>query len=181
MSKEIINEEEIVKKVIQELKNKRLITTPRSSYKSTEKVLYSMKALPYAISLIKKEIKLLEKESKGIPIPESKSKTLVLNERDSTYVYGSEILQTRISELKQNVVKINSQIRIVNEALKKLKEKLNDDKYFYIIDMYYFKKMTIEEIAEKLKCSSSTISENKKKLINELKVLIFPELYMCEY
>ena len=46
--------------------------------------------------------------------------------------------------------------------------------------MYYFKEMTIEEIAEELDCSVGTISMNKKDLINKLKVYIFPDTFMNE-
>lgn len=167
---------EIVKKVLEELKNKNLLKNPKSSFKSTEKMLYSLSVLPEAIKLLKEEIKELEEESKDIPRITAKSNTLVLNEREATYVYGDETLETRISELKQVVAKVNSRIRIVNNALDKIK----DDKWYDIIPMYYFDRNTIESIAEELDCSVSTISDNKKRLMNKLKVYIFPDVFMEE-
>lgn len=166
----------IVKKVLDELKNKNLLKNPKSSFKSTEKMLYSLNVLPEAIKLIKDEIKQLEEELKDIPRPTAKSNTLVLNERESTYVYGDETLETRISELKQIVVKANSQIRIVNNALDKIKE----DKYYSIIPLYYFDNMTVEEIAEECDWATGTVSKHKKRLMNELKVYIFPDTFMNE-
>lgn len=59
---------EIVKKVLEELKNKKLLKNPKSSYKSTEKILYSLNVLPEAIKLIDEEVKKLEEEAKGIAI-----------------------------------------------------------------------------------------------------------------
>lgn len=166
----------LVRRVLEELKNKKLLKNPKSSYKSTEKILYSLKVLPEAVRLIDKEIESLKEEAKGISIPTAKSNTLVLNEKDGTYVYGDEILETRISELEQISVKTKSQIRLVNNALKKIE----DNEYYDIISMYYFEGMTIEEIAEELGCATGTISTNKKKLIDKLKVYIFPDTFMNE-
>lgn len=176
LDKIIKSKNEIVKKVLEELKSKKLLKNPKSSYKSTEKILYSLNVLPEAIKLIDDEVKQLEKEIEDIPKAPAKSNTLVLNERDATYIYGDETLETRISELKQISVKAKSQVRLVNNALKKIE----DNKWYEIIPMYYFKEMTIEEIAEELDCSVGTISMNKKELINKLKVYIFPDTFMNE-
>jgi RNA polymerase sigma factor (sigma-70 family) len=167
---------EIVKKVLEELKNKKLLKNPKSSYKSTEKILYSLNVLPEAIKLIDEEVKKLEEEAKGIAIPTAKSNSLILNERNNTYVYGDETLETRISELKQISVKAKSQIRLVKSALKKIE----NDKYYDIIPMYYFEEKTIEEIAEECECAVGTVSKHKKRLMNDLKVYVFPDTFIEE-
>ena len=167
---------DIVKQILEELKNKNLIKNNKSSYKSTEKLLYSLNVLPEAAKLIDEEVKQLEKEAKDIPKPIAKSNSLVLKDKNNTYVYGDETLETRISELKQISAKTRSQIRLVNSALKKIE----DNVYYEIIPMYYFDGMTIEAIAEELDCSVGTISMNKKELINKLKVYIFPDTFMEE-
>ena len=174
-----MNEEtknEIIKKVLDELKNKKLLNNPKSSYKSTEKILYSLNVLPEAIKLIDEEVKQLEKETKNIPKPTAKSNSLVLNDKNNTYVYGDETLETRISELKQISVKAKSQVRLVNNALKKIES----DKYYDIIPMYYFNEMTIEEIAEECEWAVGTVSKHKKRLMNDLKVYIFPDTFIEE-
>lgn len=167
---------EIVKKVLEELKNKKLLKNPKSSYKSTEKILYSLNVLPEAIKLIDEEVKKLEEEVKGIAIPTAKSNSLILNERNNTYVYGDETLETRISELKQISVKAKSQIRLVKSALKKIE----NDKYYDIIPMYYFEEKTIEEIAEECEWAVGTVSKHKKRLMNDLKVYVFPDTFIEE-
>lgn len=167
---------EIVKKVLEELKNKKLLKNPKSSYKSTEKILYSLNVLPEAIKLIDEEVKKLEEEAKGIAIPTAKSNSLILNERNNTYVYGDETLETRISELKQISVKAKSQIRLVKSALKKIE----NDKYYDIIPMYYFEEKTIEEIAEECEWAVGTVSKHKKRLMNNLKVYVFPDTFIEE-
>ena len=167
---------EIVKKVLEELKNKKLLKNHKSSYKSTEKILYSLNVLPEAIKLIDEEVKKLEEEAKGIAIPTAKSNSLILNERNNTYVYGDETLETRISELKQISVKAKSQIRLVKSALKKIE----NDKYYDIIPMYYFEEKTIEEIAEECEWAVGTVSKHKKRLMNDLKVYVFPDTFIEE-
>lgn len=167
---------EIVKKVLEELKNKKLLKNPKSSYKSTEKILYSLNVLPEAIKLIDEEVKKLEEEAKGIAVPTAKSNSLILNERNNTYVYGDETLETRISELKQISVKAKSQIRLVKSALKKIE----NDKYYDIIPMYYFEEKTIEEIAEECEWAVGTVSKHKKRLMNDLKVYVFPDTFIEE-
>lgn len=167
---------EIVKKVLEELKNKKLLKNPKSSYKSTEKILYSLNVLPEAIKLIDEEVKKLEEGAKGIAIPTAKSNSLILNERNNTYVYGDETLETRISELKQISVKAKSQIRLVKSALKKIE----NDKYYDIIPMYYFEEKTIEEIAEECEWAVGTVSKHKKRLMNDLKVYVFPDTFIEE-
>ena len=166
----------LVNEVLNELKQKKLINQNKDSYKSTEKILFSYNALPEALKLIENEIKQLEKAAKDIQLPKVKSNTLVLNEQKGTYVYGDETLNTRISELKQIAVKTKSQIRIIKSALKKIE----DDKYYEVITKYYFEDKTIPVIAEELDCSTSTISENKSKLVHKLKVYIFPDTFMRE-
>ena len=167
---------EIVKKVLEELKSKKLLKNPKSSYKSTEKILYSLNVLPEAIKLIDEEVKRLEAEMKDISKAPTKSNTLVLNEKDSTYVYGDEILETRISELKQISVKAKSQVRLVKNVLKKIE----NEKYYKIIPLYYFENKTFERIAEELDCSIGTINKYHKKIMNKLKVYIFPDNFMEE-
>ena len=102
--------------------------------------------------------------------------TLILNEKEGTYVYGDETLETRISELRQIAAKTRSQIRIIKSALKKVE----CDNYYNIIPLYYFDKKTIEKVAEEMDCSVGAISKHKKRLINELKVYIFPDTFMKE-
>ncbi len=167
---------DIVKRILEELKSKNLLNTPKSSFKSTEKVLFSYNVLPEALKLINEEIKNLQEESIKIVKPVTKSNTLILNDKYGTYVYGDETLDTRISELKQIAAKTKSQIRMIKSALRQIEE----DNYYNIIPLYYFEEKTIEEVAEEMDCSIGAISKHKKRLINLLKVYIFPDTFMNE-
>ena len=175
-----MNEEDkksIVKEVLQELKSRKVLNST-SSYRSTERILFSLNALPEAIKLMENEIKNLKEEYKK-EIEDNislQSKNLIINDTEKTYYYGNETVAVRISEIKQKIVKLNSQIRLVKDALKKIA----DNKWYDIIHKYYFQNMTLEEIAEELECSVSTINYQKKRLINRLKVYIFPDIWMEE-
>lgn len=166
----------IVKQVLEELKSKKLINTSKDSYRSTEKILYSYKALPEALKLIEIEINNLEQEFSKLKPDNIKSNKLILNEDDGTYVYGNEALATRISELKQIAINTKSWIRIIKQSLKKIES----DKYYKIIPLYYFDKFTQEAIAEKLDVATGTISSNRSRLVNMLKVYIFPDTFIKE-
>lgn len=57
---------------------------------------------------------------------------------------------------------------------------IEDDPYYEIIPLYYFKKLPITEIAEKLKTSESTVCRNKQRLIDRLKIDMFTDDFINE-
>ncbi len=46
--------------------------------------------------------------------------------------------------------------------------------------MYYFEEKTIEEIAEECEWAVGTVSKHKKRLMNDLKVYVFPDTFIEE-
>lgn len=50
-----------------------------------------------------------------------------------------------------------------------------DDPYIDIIKLYYFEGVTIERVAEQINCSVRTVSRNKNRLIDKLKVILFSD------
>ena len=62
-------------------------------------------------------------------------------------------------------------VDIIDNAL----EDIKDDSYYDIIPMIYFEKRTREEIAEFFDTTPTTISRNKRRLVEKLKVLIFAD------
>lgn len=59
----------------------------------------------------------------------------------------------------------------LNEALKEIK----DDQYYEIITMTYFGNQTREYIAEYFDTTTTTVTRNKNRLINKLKMMIFSD------
>lgn len=102
---------------------------------------------------------------------------LMKDDRKSAYQKTEEILRN------YNTFKsINDQpytIKVVermNEAL----EEIRSDLYYQIIPMYYFEDKTREEVAEYFDTTVTTISRNKTRLINRLKIKLFSDDFIYE-
>lgn len=67
-------------------------------------------------------------------------------------------------------------IKMIDEAL----ESISDDPYFQIIELKYFNGWTHEQIAEYFDVQPAAISKQRKRLINKLRPLIFPNEYITE-
>ena len=52
---------------------------------------------------------------------------------------------------------------------------IQNDYYYEIIALYYFERMTREEVAEHFNTSETTISRNKKRLIDKLSAVLFSD------
>lgn len=66
---------------------------------------------------------------------------------------------------------INSTVKRVKKALREIES----DRYYRVITLYYFEGKTREQIAEVLGCSVTTVRRAKKRLINEIGKIVFPE------
>jgi RNA polymerase sigma factor (sigma-70 family) len=52
---------------------------------------------------------------------------------------------------------------------------IKDDYYYDVISLYYFEGKTREEVAERYNTSETTISRNKKRLIDALSAILFSD------
>lgn len=52
---------------------------------------------------------------------------------------------------------------------------ISNDYYYEIITLYYFEQMTREEVAEHYNTSETTVSRNKKRLIDSLSAVLFSD------
>ena len=52
---------------------------------------------------------------------------------------------------------------------------IKDDYYYDVISLYYFDGMTREEVAEHFNTSETTISRNKKRLVDDLSAVLFSD------
>lgn len=84
--------------------------------------------------------------------------------------HGTE-LADKIQLIECTVDDTEQYIKIIDNAL----DKFQDDKFFGIIEMKYFKGMTHEEIGEVFEVNGSTICRNRKRLINILAHYLFPD------
>lgn len=67
-------------------------------------------------------------------------------------------------------------VKKIDEAMETIKE----DAYFDCVKMFYLDGCSREEVAEHFGTTLTTISRNKTRLINSLKVILFSEDYISE-
>jgi len=163
--------DEIIKKSTENVfevlrKNGFEIREKKNTYQKTEQLLYLIPNLKESVKHNKQKIddlKLYGIEKKGSAVHVIPANTPVRKEE-------SEIVDLEISKLLQRNHIINSTIKWVNEII----STQSKEKYFDIIDLKYFKNKTYEDMAEYFQCDTKTIGRNKNKLINNIKVLLFP-------
>ena len=64
---------------------------------------------------------------------------------------------------------------VIVERIELALKAVGKDPYFEIIPMIYFDRMSREEVAEYLNTSPTTVTRNRKRLINEMKAIIVSE------
>lgn len=176
-----IDTREITNVILDELQKRNLIKEVKNSFKNTESLLYNYKKLKDSIKKNQEQIKDLKEF--GIPTI-GHSKDVVLIPTGGNYDPDS-LVAIRIKSLEEANIRTKSIIKHIDRLLLDLKTK---NKYYKIIELFYFKDMTYEEIlSEKdekgypiFNCDISTISRNKNKMINELKILLFPNSFVDE-
>lgn len=96
---------------------------------------------------------------------------LLKDDRKTAYQKTEELLRNYVDFSKSDqpyAIKLCKQIR---SALRSIQ----DDIYYEVISMYYFEKDTRESIAEYFDTTVTTISRNKTRLVNKLKVKLFSD------
>ncbi|GAB6170070.1 hypothetical protein JCM1393_25300 [Clostridium carnis] len=161
---------DIADKIIEKLNSSNKIKNELSFYKRVELLLYNYENLKEAVNQKEEAIKDLEKF--GLP---EKSKSIVVFSSANRSTQGD-----RYTELKEKYMleKLETErdLKRIDNALDKIRE----DRYFNIIRYKYLneeeeKISTDEEIAEKFNKERITIIRNRKRLINKLVTILFPE------
>lgn len=172
---------EIVKILIDELEVRGLIKKDNSSFKNTEKILFNYNKLKESITDRKEQID--DIIAVGV-LKKSKSITSISSNNAPNYD-DNEILEQSINSLNKHIERTKIIIKHIDRVLDKFK----DDPYFDIIKLYYFDGKSYEQIAEfydnknkkeSTQTASSTISRNKNRLVNAIKVLLLPNDFLSE-
>jgi hypothetical protein len=156
--------------VVIELKNKDMLKKDSSYYKRVELLLYNYENLKDAVDQKDEAIK--DIELNGLP---QSSKSIVVYSSTS----GNITAEDRFIQLKEKYLleKLETQ-RDLNRIETAL-DKIRKDKYYDIIKIKYLEnngdKISDELIAEKMKKDQSTITRNRKRLMNKLITIFFPE------
>lgn len=148
------------------------IREKNSTFQKTEQLLYLMPQLSDAINHNKKKIE--ELQTYGIPKNSGAIKTI--NNTTPVRQDEEELIDNEVNRLLQRNHIINSQIKWINSILQTIKS----DKFYEILELKYYKHKTYEEMAEYLHYDVSTVGRNKSRLINHIKILLFPNDSMSE-
>ena len=101
---------------------------------------------------------------------------LMRDDRKSAFQKTEELLRNYNSLTLSDEPKTKILLSKMNEALGTIK----DDIYFEIIPMVYFRNETRENVAEYFNTTVTTISRNKTRLVNRLKVILFSDEFIYE-
>jgi len=159
----------IADKIIEKMKIDREIKTEKqlTPFQKTEKLLSELALLKGAIDSKNMLIEDLKKE--GISI--QKKETGVNVQASKVYLSELEKVENRIEKLKEEIVRIENVVNMVERALGTIR----NNKYYDIIEMKYFDDLTFEHISEKLDISVITAKRYKNKMIRQLQLVIFSD------
>lgn len=161
---------DIADKVIEKLNNSNKIKIEMPYYKRVELLLYNYENLKEAVK--QKEEAIAELDKYGLP---ERSKSIVMYSSA-----GGSSQADRYTELKEKYklekLETERDLKRIDSALNKIKE----DKYFEIILYKYLRSeekkiSTDDKLAEMLNKDRTTIVRNRKRLINKLVIILFPE------
>jgi hypothetical protein len=87
-----------------------------------------------------------------------------------------EQVEERVDDIRQTIRRTQKYIDLIDSAL----DIIYDDPYYEVITLYYFKDKPLDIIASRLEKDNSTIARNKKRLVNQLSLIMFPDESMKE-
>ncbi|NRT34019.1 hypothetical protein [Clostridium beijerinckii] len=162
---------ETAKAIVAELRVQNMIKKELSYYKKVELLLYNYENLKDAIKQKDEEIRHIERY--GLP---QASGSIVVYQTSGGGISPEDRYLQLIDKYKVEKIETQRDLTRIENALDKIRE----DKYFDIIQFKYLnlqkdKLETDERIAEKLNKDQSTVTRNRKRLMNKLITILFPE------
>lgn len=125
---------------------------------------------------IKKLIDAAVNEAVNATVLKLKMTGLMKDNKKSAYQKTEELLKDYPAFKRSDQPYTIKLVKIIEKAL----ENIEDDIYFEIIPMAYFEHAAREEMAEYFDTTVTTISRNKNRLINLLKVELFSDDVILE-
>ena len=133
-------------------------------FKETEKLLYNYPILKLKVE---EDEKFLYNPDASVEPEQRKSKDII-RFSGTGGGHGLDIDRYTIG-VKSSMMRTRQEVNRIDRALDTIKS----DKYYRIIELKYFKEMTMEAIADEFECEDKTIRRNKNRLINKLKIMLF--------
>lgn len=100
-----------------------------------------------------------------------KYNNLLTDKAKTSYQKCEELLRSYDSLREANTAKANELINEIDRALMHIQQ----DPYYEVILMYYIQGISREAIANSYNTTGTTISRNKRRLINKLKMILFAD------
>lgn len=156
-------------KVVLEFQKKGMLKdSKQSAFQKTEILLYNYNNFQDAIK--EKKLQIKEVKSHGL---KQKSKSITSYSSGNSFIDRDydEAEEEKIKQLESSIKITKNLISVIDKSL----EKLHEDTYYDIIKLKYFEKKKGDEIAEYFNVETSTVSRNKNRLINVLKIYLFSD------
>jgi hypothetical protein len=162
------------KTVFEFKKNGLLKENKQSAYQKTEILLYNYNNFKEAIENKFKQIDTIIVAGSN---RKSSSITTYSNNNSIESKLEEERAEEQIAKIEKSIAYTQNFIKMIDDAVKKLE----NDSYYDIIRLKYFEGKTREEIADYFdNVDVSTISRNKSRLINKLKIDLFSDDVIIE-
>lgn len=159
--------------VVVMLKTENLVKDKKNPFQKVEQLLYNYKNFKNVINDKAQQIN--DIKTNGLS-QKSKSITSWGGNTNQEFVSDSEKEEDKISEIEKSIALTKYFIKVIDSALLKI----TDDPYYDLIVLLYFEGKSREEIAEYYACDISTVWRNKRRLINQLKIILFSDDVISE-
>lgn len=163
--------QQAAERTIQQLKSNNMLKNNLNYYKKVEILLYNYENLKDALLQKDEDIEYIEKY--GLP---QSSKSIVVYQTTNGGISAEDRYLYLREKYRIEKMETEREVRRIDNALNKVRQ----DKYFDIIQLKFLnqeeeKLDTDEKIAERLNKDQSTITRNRKRLMNKLITILFPE------
>lgn len=147
----------------------------KSAYQRTEQLLYNYMGFKKIVAERLEEIENIKKYG----VPQRSASIVEYSAHTGTVgsiVLPEESVEIAVQRIQDTVQDTVQAISLVDKGMDTLKT----DPYYKVLEMVYFEKRTQEEIAMEFNVSQVTISTNKKRLVRELSMQLFPNQVVDE-
>ena len=157
--------EKAAKRTVIEFKKSMLVKEQaKTPYQKVEYLLYNYNNFKRGIQNKQERIDDINKHGLG-----QKSKSITSYGGAGTAKDQEEVVKEQVRSIQRSINSTERCIQNIDDALKRI----DDDEYAGIIKMRYIEGKSQEEIADYYEVNPSTVSRNKSRLINELKIILF--------
>lgn len=163
MSKKQMDIEEIIKKAVAagRLASER---SAKDAFKATERRLY---AVPVLHKKLQEDAeRLAELKQYG---PQAKSSSITRFMKNGVRLSAEEIKEALIMDMEACIAADKYELETMEKAL----AVIADDEYYLTVSGRYLQGLSNEEIAARIPCEPSTVWRNRKRLVQQLAVMLY--------